>query len=231
MKNYLALLLFTFCTLNLTGQCSSVGISISSSDTSYVQLYHAGFFNIPSGFANTCGWEITSFTGELIHEEITSGAFEDQSFMLFNHDVPLTDSMRVSLVITNDTAGIICTILDTLFWSETEVIPGSFIGNWEVLSNNVGIEEGIISSLYSFTDEDNIKVFPSPTNNSFYVKGDRNTYSFSIVNLSGQTLSTYVNIDSQETIDVSYLSSGVYLINFENTKNRYLSSQKLIINH
>lgn len=36
------------------GQCQNVDVSVSSSDTSYVQLYHPGFFLLPSGNANVC---------------------------------------------------------------------------------------------------------------------------------------------------------------------------------
>lgn len=98
------------------GQCSTVNISVSASDTSYVQLYHPGFFNIPSGFANVCDWEVTTFTGELVFENTTSGDAFEQGLVLFDHTVPITDSMKVTVAITNPIEGIICTISDTLYW-------------------------------------------------------------------------------------------------------------------
>ncbi len=141
MKKIILCLLFISVNLIVNGQCAVLGISVSSSDTSSVQLYQAGFFLIPSGFDNVCEWEITSFSDDLIHQATTSG--DDQALMAFDHSIPITDSMKVTLVITNVTEGITCTISDTLVWQEIEVLPDIFIGSWGILNNNVGVEEDI----------------------------------------------------------------------------------------
>jgi len=39
------------------------------------------------------------------------------------------------------------TMNDTLYWNEMEVLPGSFIGNWDILSVNGGVEEPIVTSI------------------------------------------------------------------------------------
>lgn len=141
MKKIIAFLLFVSINLVSNGQCSSLGISVSSSDTSSIQLYHAGFFLLPSGSDNICEWEITSFSNDIIHQATTSGEAFEQGVTAFDHSIPITDSMQVNLIITNNTEGTTCTINDTLYWEATEVLPGSFIGAWAILSNNVGVEE------------------------------------------------------------------------------------------
>ena len=112
MNRYYTLLALLIASFTAHGQCAFVDILVSSSDTAYVQLYHPGFFNMPSGFANMDAWEITTFAGDIVHEETAGGSFEE-SFILFDHSVPITDSMVVTMVITNDISGIICTIIDT----------------------------------------------------------------------------------------------------------------------
>ncbi len=140
MKNLLLSFLFFQLCITAQSQCENVAIQISSSTETSVNLYHAGFFNIPSGFDNICNWEVTDFSGAIVHQETTSGDWGDQSFSLFNHSVPITDSMKVTLLINNATSGITCFMSDTLFWEFTEVLPGSFIANWAVLSSNPGSE-------------------------------------------------------------------------------------------
>ena len=143
-----------------------MSIQISSSDTSLVQLYNAGIFNIPSGFANICEWEVTTFQGNIIHQDITSGEFSEQAFSLFNHSVPISDSMEVTLFITNMVEGITCSIVDTIYWEETEVLPGSFIGNWAVLGDYGGVENELLTSVEGIQDweiqDSKLRVWPNP---------------------------------------------------------------------
>lgn len=153
MKKCLNLLLALVFSLSLCSQCSDVGIQISSSSETSVALYHAGFFLIPSGFDNVCDWEVVDFSGNTIHEATTTGEWADQSFSLFDHMVPITDSMQVSLTITNETSGILCEVSDTLFWELTEVLPDVFIGNWAVLSNNGGIETDVLGIEVESSDD------------------------------------------------------------------------------
>ena len=171
MKKILALLFFTSLNLLSHGQCSALSISVSSSDTSYIQLYHAGFFLIPSGFANICEWEVSTFSGDLIFQDTTSGDAFEQGLVFFEHSVPISDSMKVTVVITNDIAGSICTLGDTLYWEETEILPGSYIGNWAILSSNGGIEEEITILADFATDNNKLKLFPFPVDDYYQIDG------------------------------------------------------------
>jgi len=228
MKKIIALIIFVSANLVSSGQCSTVSVQVSSSDTSYVQLYHAGFFNIPSGFANICEWEVTTFSGEIIYQDTTSGTAFEQGLVLFDHSVPITDSMKATIVITNDIEGIICKMNDTLYWEEKEVLPGSFIGNWAVLSSNGGVEEEITSSNEVATDAKNIKLFPSPVHDYFQIEGDQDIYSFNILDFNGRILETYDNIYRREKVDVSYFPSGMYFIQFRDRNYRIAGVKKII---
>ena len=201
MKQIIALILFLSANLVSYGQCSTVSISVSSSDTTYVQLYHAGFFVIPSGFANICEWEVTTFSGDIIYQDTTSGDAFEQGLVLFDHTVPITDSMKATLVISNNKEGIICTINDTLYWEEIEVLPGSFIGNWAVLSGNVGMEEEISTSYEVAAGANKVDIFPSPVHDYLQIAGSQSVYSFAIMDLNGKILGTYNHIHNRQKVD------------------------------
>ncbi len=228
MKKILPFLFFVLANLTVQAQCSNVGVQISSSDTTLIQLYNAGFFLIPSGIDNVVEWEVTSFSGEIIHQETTSGDFNDQSSSLFNHTIPITDSMKATIVITNTTAGIICTMNDTLYWKETEVLPGSFIGNWDVLSSNGGEEEQITATTEFSLNAKDIEIFPSPVYNNFTIKSDLAIASIKIFNLNGQVLSTHNNIRTQDQVDISNCSAGIYFVQFWDENGKMLATKKVV---
>lgn len=228
MKKIIALLFFLSTYLVSNGQCSTVAVQISSSDTTLVQLYQAGFFNIPSGFDNICEWEVTSFSGDIIHQETTSGGATEQSTVIFNHSIPITDSMKATIIITNITEGITCTMNDTLYWKETEILPGSFIGNWEVLSSNGGVEEEITTSLEIAEDLKRIEIFPSPVQDYFQIKGSLDDYSFTICNSNGQIIKTFKNVPAEEKVDFSSYNSGIYFIQFWDNSDRNIGVKKII---
>ena len=223
MKKSYALLCLLLTAYTAHSQCAFVDLVVSSSDTSYVQLYHPGFFNMPSGFANMDAWEITTFAGDIVHEETAGGSFEE-SFILFDHSVPITDSMLVTLVITNDISGIICTIIDTLYWEETEVIPGVFIGNWAILGSNGGLQTGLADRTLSNT----ITVFPSPAVDHVRITGVGSTYALAIFDLSGALVSNRTNVRAGDRVDVAHLPAGVYSIRLWDDRDRPLGIRKFI---
>ena len=228
MKKIFALITFTTIHLLVEAQCSTVSVSVSASDTSYVQLYHAGFFNIPSGFANICAWEVSSFSGETVYQDITSGDANKQGRVLFDHSIPISDSMKVSIMITNEIENIICTINDTLYWKETEVLPGSFIGNWEVLNSNGGVEEELTSSDEATKALTTIKLLPSPARDYLRIEGSHEIYTFSILALNGQTLKTYYGIQSGEEVNISFVPSGMFFVQVRDKHNNTLCVRKSI---
>ena len=223
MKKFHAVLLLLLLSSTAYPQCAFVDIVVSSSDTSYVQLYHPGFFNMPSGFANMDAWEVTTFAGDIVHEATAGGSFADP-FMLFDHTVPITDPMVVTLVITNDSSGIICTIIDTLFWQETEVIPGTFIGNWAILGSNGGLQTGLADR----TASSNINVFPSPAADHVRLTGTFGSCALSISDVNGALVATHANVSANDRVDVSFLPTGVYFIRIADESNSLSGIRKFV---
>ena len=64
----------------------------------------------------------------------------NENFFQFSHNVPVTDIMNVSALLTNDSAGVACLIEDQLYWEMVEVIPGSYYGTWAFVHDNVGVD-------------------------------------------------------------------------------------------
>lgn len=228
MKTILTIILTAFIATGVISQCSTVGIQISSSDTSFIQLYHAGFFNIPSGGSNQCIWEVSDFSGTTIHQDTTSGNFEEQSFSPFDHMVPISDSMKATIVITNEVEGIICTINDTLYWKETEVLPGSFIGNWDVLSSNGGIEDVEISSNQNKFKRHSTKIYPTPTSDYFFIESSIEKIIYSVRDFNGHEVISKNIIYNKDLIDINELPSGIYIVLFEDENGITFNSKKLI---
>lgn len=228
MNQVIAFVLIVFSNLVAYGQCSTVSVQISSSDTSYVQLYHAGFFNIPSGFANICEWEVTTFSGEIVYQDITSGDAFEQGLVLFDHSISISDSMKATIVITNKIEGTICTMNDTLYWKETEILPGSFIGNWDVLSSNGGVEETITSSFEIESESKAVKIFPSVTHDYIHIESRQEFYSFIIVDSNGRILETFDKIKARQKVDITALPIGLYFVQIWDEINMYLGTKKIV---
>ncbi|MEZ4739091.1 MAG: T9SS type A sorting domain-containing protein [Flavobacteriales bacterium] len=226
MNKFHTLLTAILSSFTAHGQCGDVAILVSASDTSYVQLYHPAFFLIPSGFANVCTWEVATFDGAVVHEAITFGEWADQSFTLFDHTVPITDSMLVTLVITNDSSGITCTITDTLYWEETEVLPGSFIGNWAILNSSGGVQTG--SADRAGTDKVGFAVLPGPALDHVRITGLGGSCSLAIHDANGALVATHANVGNNERVDVSWLPSGVYLIRLWDARELPLGTRRFV---
>ncbi len=222
-----AFLLFALLTSRAFAQCADMGLSVSTSDTSYVQLYHPGLFLIPSGDSNTCYWTVTTFTGEVIHTDTTSGGdFEVQSFSYFEHTVPVTDSMKATLFIVNPVEGITCTVNDTIFWEEIEILPGSFIGNWAILSQNGGVE-GVPANFSNLPIGNQVALYPSHVTDHFFLSGNHDIYSITMFSLNGNRAGHFNHVQVGQTIDISTYPSGMYLIRVTTTDGSFVSAKKL----
>ncbi|MFT4980698.1 MAG: hypothetical protein ACI9UR_000536 [Bacteroidia bacterium] len=231
MKTLLTVLAFVSFQAICFGQCSTVSVQISSSDTSLIQLYNAGQHNIPSGFANVCEWEVTTFQGAIVHQDTTSGPWADQSFSLFTHSAPTTDSMEVTLFITNAVEGITCSITDTLFWEETEVIPGVFIGNWALLGDYGGTENELVTSIPIYQAGIEMVIFPNPTSGQVQlsVEDVDGVVSYTIYDALGKEIASesfVANGKTQKNINLSDSDIGFYTLQLITSKGSF--TEKLI---
>ena len=139
MKKVLLVLAITLGLIQTTQAqvgCDMMNLIVNVSDTGLVKLYHPGHYLTWPPAENIIVWEITDSQGNIIAED----TLIDDSGFLFNHNIPLTDTMNVTAILTNDSAGVACLIEDELFWEVTEVIQGVFIGRWEFVNGNVGVD-------------------------------------------------------------------------------------------
>jgi hypothetical protein len=74
----------------------------------------------------------------------------------------------------------------------------------------VGIEENALSA---------IQIVPNPAKNQIKVKGiTNNDNNFSLYDLTGKLILKKEQINDQETIDISTISNGMYLIQFRQSE-------------
>ena len=227
-KNLFFPIVFGLIPFTIRAQCSELSLQVSSSDTTYVQLYHAGFFLLPSGFDNICFWKVTTFSGEIVHQDTTFGDAFDQGLTLFNHDVSILDSMKTTLEIVNSTEGLKCQIADTLYWEETEILPGSFIGNWAILSNNTGMEETILYIDQLPSQKEEIQITPTLVYDYFNISGINSIYQMEIYNTSGQLVKSRSNIQNNQKVQMLQLVKGIYFVILKNKSTGHLFSKKLV---
>ena len=109
-----------------TVDCDLMGLVVNvGSDSSSVNLYHpGGYLTWPPAY-NVMNWEFTDSEGNLIHEATT----QDENFIQVVHNLPVTDTLFVSVLLTNDSAfhngvPVACLIEDYLFW-EVDTWPNS----------------------------------------------------------------------------------------------------------
>ena len=112
------------------------------SNTNTINLYHPGGYLTWPSSQNVMEWEFTDSQGNVLHEE----TLVDDNFVSFSFDMPLTDTMYVSVLHTNDSVfhngsayPWACLIQDFLVWEVTEIIPGSPQGSW-TLGASAGVD-------------------------------------------------------------------------------------------
>jgi len=115
------------------------------SQTNAINLYHPGGYLIspdPQNPQNVMEWEFTDSQGNVLHE----ATLVDENIVSFGFDLPLTDTMFVSVLHTNDFAfhngspySWACLIEDYLVWEINTYPSGSEYGTW-TLGGNIGVD-------------------------------------------------------------------------------------------
>jgi|TARA_B110000305_G_scaffold217884_1_gene257587 hypothetical protein len=183
----------------------------------YVNLYHPGNYLISPPEENTIEWEITDNQGNIIAEEI----LVNESFFTFDHNLPTTDTINISVVITNNIAGVSCLIEDVLYWEETEVIPGVFTYRWEFLYGNVG-------STFSVNDlkPTSISVYPNPSNDLINIKLDDNQLSkIELYDITGKLLFKKNLKANNYVLNIANYPSGIYLLKIFNQNSMFINKK------
>jgi hypothetical protein len=147
-------------------------------------------------------WEITDFMGNIIHMDTTRGTVSTTGTMAFNHNVPPTDSMLVSALIYNDSLGMACLNVDTLWW-------GGPILEWEITGNTgTNAMSARSPALLDLT----FTAYPSPALENLYIDGPLERYALDIYDLNGRHLQSETGLLGETKVDVSHLAQGAYLI-------------------
>ena len=168
--------------------CDSMAlvVNVGSQETA-LSIYHPGGYLTWPPSENVMEWLFTDEEGNVVHEE----TLIDENFVSFGHNVPITDTMFVSVLLTNDSSiyydgnPVACLIEDYLTWEEEEIIPGTFIGSW-TLGGAVGTYAGepsnigevafgfpsIARKLVSIVDITGREVNPEPNQLLFFIYDD-----------------------------------------------------------
>jgi hypothetical protein len=218
MKNILLTLLI-FAGLAQTTQaqvgCDDMNLIVNvGSIQDYVNIYHPGHYLTSPREDNVITWTITDDQDNIVVEETLT----DEAFFAFNHNIPTSETMNVSAVLRNETAGVACMIEDVLYWEETEVIPGVFTYSWAFLYGNVGTL-GIDDISHT-----TISIYPNPVSEMLYVDSSEPIKTIKIFNKIGQLVRSNSNYNK---IDTENMQSGLYIVHvyFENGQSEI---QKLI---
>ena len=231
MRTFL-LLLVLGSIVPLHAQCDSLGVLVSASDSNYVQLYHPGFFMFGAtanvgGFDNVCFWTITDVDGNIIHEAETAGDWENQSFLLFNHDIPVMDTLFVDLVLTSPLEDHDCCISDTLVWVETEVLGDVIFGDWNTEPGgwNFGMACNV-SSVNAPPAMETIQLSPQPASASLHIEGLQGGESIQVLDATGREC-LGMPMNDRGALDIQHLPSGVYILTVT-TENGQGRSQRFL---
>ena len=201
--------------------CEMLGMSVNvgSSQTS-ISIYHSGQYMTHPRENNIFNWEFTDTQGNILHQDTVV----DGGFCNFGHNWSLTDTINVSVHFTNDSANldawfmsqglplngnsINCLFEDQLYWDTGASNPW---GSWTFVHNNPGLDITNVNKLKIV--ESKLKIYPSPTYNNLNIKGPKEDYSLQIWNIQGKLFQEMNNIKGHQNIDVSFLPSGLYLLN------------------
>ena len=168
--------------------CDSMALVVNvGSQEAALSLYHPGGYLTWPPSENVMEWLFTDEEDNVVHEE----TLIDENFVSFGHDVPITDTLFVSVLLTNDSCiyydgnPVACLIEDYLTWEETEIIPGTFTGSW-TLGGALGTYAGepsnigelvmgfpsIARKLVSIVDITGREVNPEPNQLLFFIYDD-----------------------------------------------------------
>ena len=88
---------------------------------------------------------------------------------------------------------------------------------------------GIVNDLNDvFADENEISLFPNPTEGVFVIQGLLDNYKIEILNSQGYLLKKLNSKYDQILIDIGDLPSGLFFVRIENKNNQNLFMQKII---
>ena len=99
-------------------------------------------------------------------------------------------------------------------------------GDWEVILDDFKIVQAAAASTPSL-DLANLSVYPNPVSDRLNIDYKENISNLTVYDLSGRSVKSLTTNNSNNSIDVSDLKSGIYMLRIE-TENKDVSTVKFI---
>lgn len=227
MKKYLFALLIALgqtTTTQAQVTCDMMNLIVNvGSDTNMVNIYHPGHYLTWPQSQNVIVWEIRDMIGNTIAE----GTLVDEAFYQFDHNIPISDTMNVSALLTNDSTGIECLIEDQLYWEVNELIPGVFTGRWEFLHGNVGVDLTNTTGIDD-TETATASVYPNPSNDVVNVSLDKGQLlKIELFSMTGKLIFKKELNSKTYSLNIGDYPSGAYLVRVFNQNNDIVNTKIL----
>ena len=204
--------------------CNMMNLIVNVSDTGLVKLYHPGHYLTWPQDENIFVWEIKGSQGNIIAED----TLIDDSDFLFFHNIPITDTMNVTALLSNDSAGISCWIEDQLYWEVSEVLPGVFNGRWVFLHGNVGVD---VTNTIGIDDVESTiaSVYPNPSNDLVNISLDKGQLlKIELFSMTGRLLFKKHLTSKTYALNIGDYPSGANLLRVFNQNNHIINTKILI---
>ena len=192
----------------------------NSYDTSIVTLNL-----VTDNYASETSWQLTDSFGNII---ALNGSLSNASTYTTEIEIPTSDECYTFTI--NDTYGDgICCAYGVGSYSITDdsgntIISGGEFSSVDTSTFRVGETLGI-NSIF----ENNLNIFPNPSNGIFTVKTSLNNSTYKIYNLIGQHVKSGIINNGSNSIDLRNSIDGVYFMTIQ-TENGEKTGYKLIKN-
>ena len=182
---------------------------------------------VPDNYGSETTWDLKDASGYIVAE---GGPYTNNNTSSLEIEIPISNSDECYTFTINDAYGDgICCQYGTGSYSITDdsgnvIFSGGEFGSTEATTFRVGESLG----LDSFMDE-NLKIFPNPSNGVFTIKTTLNNSSYKVHNLIGQTIKSGFINSGVNSIDIRNSIDGVYFITIESKSGEKIG-YKLIKN-
>ena len=100
-------------------------------------------------------------------------------------------------------------------------------GNWEAIIDDFKVDLEFTSAATPTLDLANLSVYPNPVTDRLNIDYNENISNLTVYDLSGRSVKSFTTNNSNNSIDVSDLKSGIYMLRIE-TENKKVSTVKFI---
>ena len=100
-------------------------------------------------------------------------------------------------------------------------------GDWEAIIDDFKVDLEFTAAATPTLDLANLSVYPNPVSDRLNIDYKENISTLNVYDLSGRSVKSFTTNNSNNSIDVSDLKSGIYLLRIE-TENKNVSTVKFI---